>query len=101
HHLIAERRERFTHDFLVRERAVDLRRVEEGNPALDGTANEGDRLPAVGGRAEAVAQAHAAQAEGGDLEGLPQGTHLHCHWASRDNVSFATPIAVTALGQPA
>jgi hypothetical protein len=45
---VAERRERLAHHLLVRERAVDLRGVEERHAALDGRADERHRLRPVG-----------------------------------------------------
>src|SRR5262249_27250162 len=67
-HLVTNGGEGFAHQFFVGERAVDLRGVEESHAALDGRADEGDRLLRIGGRAEAVAQSHTAEAEGRDLE---------------------------------
>ena len=46
HDLVAERRERLADQLLVGERAVDLGGVEEGDAALDGGADQRDRLPA-------------------------------------------------------
>ncbi len=46
HDLVAERRQRLADEFLVGERAVDLGGVEEGDAALDGRADQRDRLPA-------------------------------------------------------
>ena len=43
HDLVADGGERFAHQLLVRERTVDLGGVEEGDAALDGRADEGDR----------------------------------------------------------
>ena len=68
HHLAAERRERLAHQLLVGEGAVDFRRVEEGDAALDGRADQRDHLCLVGGRAVAEAHAHAAEPEGGDFQ---------------------------------
>ena len=44
HDLIAHRRERLTDELLVREGAVDLGGVEEGDAALTGVADQLDRL---------------------------------------------------------
>ena len=68
HHLVAERGERLADELLVRERAVDLGRVEEGDAALDGRPDEGDHLLLVGSRAVAVAHAHAAEPDGRDFQ---------------------------------
>ena len=42
HHLVAERSERFAHEFFVGERAVDFGGVEERDAAFDGRADQGD-----------------------------------------------------------
>ena len=49
HDLVADRRERLADELLVRERAVDLRGVEERDAALDRRADERDHLAAVAG----------------------------------------------------
>jgi hypothetical protein len=61
-----ERLQRLAHQFLVRERAVDLGGVEEGDAALYGHPDERDHLGAVRGRTPMVVEAHAAQADGRD-----------------------------------
>ena len=68
HHLVAEGRERLAHQLLVRERAVDLGGVEEGDAALDGRPDQRDHLLLVGRRAVAEAQAHAAEPDGRDFQ---------------------------------
>ena len=68
HHLPAEGGQRFAHQLLVRERAVDLGGVEEGDAALDGRPDQRDHLLLVRGRAVAEAHAHAAEPEGRDLQ---------------------------------
>jgi len=50
-------------DLFVVERPVDLRGVEEGDPALDGRADQGDRVLALRDRREALAHAHATEPE--------------------------------------
>jgi hypothetical protein len=60
---LAKRRERFANHFFVRERAVDLRGVEEGHAAFDGAAKQRDGIASVRRRTEAEAEAHAAQTE--------------------------------------
>ena len=67
-HLVAKRRQRLADHLLVDERAVGFGGVEEGDAAFEGGADQGDRLMAIGGRAEAEAEAHAAKADGRDLE---------------------------------
>ncbi len=66
-HLVAHGGEGFPDEFLVGERAVDLGGVEEGDALVDGGADERDAVGVGGRRAVAVAQAHAAQPEGGHL----------------------------------
>ena len=63
HDLSAERRECLAEELLVPERAVRLRGVEECDAALDGGADERDRLLPVGGRTVSEAQPHAAEAK--------------------------------------
>ena len=77
-HLSPEGREGFAHEFFVRERAVDLGGVEEGDAALDGRPKQLDHLLPVLGRTVAEAHPHAAQAEGRNLQAaFPQFTLLH------------------------
>ncbi len=61
--VFAERSEGFANDFFIDVRAIDLGRVEEGNAAFHGSADELDSFGLFRRRAEAEAQAHAAQAE--------------------------------------
>ena len=68
HHLVAQRRKRLADQLLVGERAVDLGGVEEGDAALDGGAEQRDHLRPVARLAVGEAQAHAAEADGRDLE---------------------------------
>ena len=70
HHLVADRLQRLADQLLVGERAIDLGGVEEGHAALESGADQADRVLRVGGRAVAVAQAHAAEAEGRDFQPL-------------------------------
>ena len=63
HHLSLERLQRFAHQFLVRERTVHFRGVEEGDAALDRLVQKVDHLLFVGWRV-AKAHSHAAQARG-------------------------------------
>ncbi|MNY72386.1 hypothetical protein D3C86_2109320 [compost metagenome] len=44
HHLIAEGGQGFTHQFLVRVRAVDLGRIEEGDATIHGRPNQRDHF---------------------------------------------------------
>ena len=77
HDLVADRRERLADQLLVRERAVGLGGVEEGDAALDGGADQRDHLLPVRRRAVGEAHAHAAEAEGRDLEALSECALLH------------------------
>ncbi len=67
-HLVAHRLQRFADQPLVGERAIDLGGVEEGDATLGRGADQLQALPRFDRRAEAKAEAHAAEAEGGDLE---------------------------------
>ncbi len=60
HHRVADRAERFADHLLVGEGPVDLRRVEEGHPALHGGADQGDTLVLGQFGRVAEADAHAA-----------------------------------------
>src|SRR5262249_2339996 len=66
--LVASALEGTTEELLVGERAVHVRGVEQGHAELDGAVKGGDGLGLVA-RAVELAHAHAAEAEGGDLEG--------------------------------
>src|SRR6185369_4145662 len=66
--LALERLERLADDGLVGEGPVDLRGVEEGYTSLRRGADEGDGLRAIDGGAEAEAESHTAEPEGGDVE---------------------------------
>ena len=94
HHLLAERGERFAHELLVRERAVDLGGVEERDAALDGRAEQGDHLLLVRRRAVAKAHAHAAEADGRDFQvALSEFALLHGSLpvADADKLASAAP----------
>src|SRR5918995_639541 len=73
-HLVAPVHDSFAHQFLVGERAVHVRRVEEGNAELYGALDRGYRLLFVP-RAVELAHPHAPE---------PQ---------SRDHESFATQVS--------
>ena len=75
--LVAYRRERLTDDLLVDERAVHLSGVEEGYAAVDGGADERDALLPGGHGQVALAQAHAAVADGRDLQPLTERSRVH------------------------
>src|SRR5262249_33242420 len=70
--------EGLTHQFLVRERAVDLGGVEEGDPEIDGRPDDLDPLLRLEGRAVARTEPHAAKAQGRHLKvALPEFALLH------------------------
>lgn len=69
--------ERLADELLVREGAVDLGRVEERDAQVEGGADEREHVLLVGGGAEAVAHAHATEAEGRDGEALAECACLH------------------------
>src|SRR5271166_3284176 len=68
HDLPFEGGERFAHEFLVVEGAIDFGGIEEGDAAFDGSMDERNHLLLVCGRTVGESHAHAAEAEGGDLE---------------------------------
>src|SRR5437763_1344288 len=49
---------------VVAVRSIHLRRVEEGDAAIDRRSNERDHLPLVCSRAVAIAHSHAPEADG-------------------------------------
>ncbi len=76
HHLIAKGLQRLA-DHLLVGRAVDLRGVEEGDPAFDSRTYQGDPGGLVDGRTVAVAEAHAAQAQRRDLQARSKRAPFH------------------------
>src|SRR5215471_10143581 len=71
--LVAQGGERLADEFLVDIRAVDLGGVEERDTQVDRGSQQADHLAAVARvGAEALAHAHAAEPESGNLE--PAGT---------------------------
>jgi hypothetical protein len=75
---VAHRFERLADEFLVDVGAIDLGGVEEGDAALDGTAQDTDHLVAVARvRAVALAHPHAAETESGHLQSLAERSGLH------------------------
>ncbi len=45
--LLADRSERLADEFLIGERTVRFRCVEEGDSAVDGTAQQSDHVPSI------------------------------------------------------
>jgi hypothetical protein len=68
HDLVAHRFQRFPDHAFVDEGPVGFCRVEEGDPAFEGGADEFDRVGGIDRGPIAVAQTHAAEPEGGDLQ---------------------------------
>ena len=80
---LAQRRERLADQLLVGERAVDLRGVEEGDAAFDRGADSLIISPRVRRRSVGVAHAHAAEADGRDLQtAIADFALLHCQLRS-------------------
>jgi len=67
HHLVAHRRQRFANHLFV-QGPIGLGRVEKGDALRGGIADQLHACAAANPGAIAKAQAHAAQAEGGDLQ---------------------------------
>jgi hypothetical protein len=65
--LLADRSQGLADKLFVRERAVHLGGVEEGDAEVDGGANEGDAVLLADGRTVRVAKPHAAQSDRGYL----------------------------------
>src|SRR5262249_41648283 len=85
--------ERLADALLVVERAVDLRRVGKRDAALDGAADQREPLLPRRDRGEALAHAHAAEANRGDLEALSECACVHATEGSR------RPPRVTGTGR--
>ena len=65
--LFAPARDRLADEALVRERAVHVGRVQEGDAQIEGAMDRGDCPGLVGGPVE-LGHAHTAEAEGGDCK---------------------------------
>src|SRR5271165_2228891 len=79
HHLGTERLKRLAEQLLIGERSIGFGRVEEGDAALEGGADEPDGRLLFGCRAVAVAQPHAAETEGGDFQSaFAECALFHC-----------------------
>ena len=68
HHLATEGRQAFAHQLFVRERAVDLGRVEKGDATFDGGMEQRDHLLLIGRRAVGHAHPHAPEPERRDFQ---------------------------------
>jgi hypothetical protein len=68
HHFVADRRKRFTDEFLVDEGAIRLRRVKQGNATVMSGTDQLDHFALVGRRPIGRAHAHAAEAKSRDFE---------------------------------
>jgi hypothetical protein len=79
HDVVADGSQRLPEELLVREGTVGLGGVEECDAALDRAAEQRDHFLSVSGGALAAGHAHAAEAEGRDLQAvLPERALLHC-----------------------
>jgi hypothetical protein len=87
-------------EFLVGERTVHLGGVEEGDAAVDGGADQGDAVLAGDGRAVAVAEAHAAEPDRGDLQAAGSKVALD-HGFSLSVVSLSLPVVSRRGGRRA
>ena len=64
-------RDRASDELLVRVGAVDLGRVDQGDPEVEGAVDRADRLSVVDARSRVVGRhAHAAEAEPRDLQAV-------------------------------
>ena len=63
HHPVSQRGKRFTDQFLICERAVDLRRIEEGDAAFHGCPEKRNHLLPVFGRTIRKTHPHAAESQ--------------------------------------
>ena len=68
HHVAAERSQGFTDEFLVPERAVVLRGIEECDATLDGRTDDRNHLLPVRLLSVGIGHAHASKPDGRDLE---------------------------------
>src|SRR5437868_6227583 len=64
HDLVADRRERLAYDFLIRERSIDFRGVEERHATLVRGADQGYGVFLIEGGSIAEIEAHTAEAQG-------------------------------------
>ena len=103
HHLSAERRQRFAHELLVGEWAVDFGGVEEGDAALDGRADQRDSCLLFDRRTVAKAQPHAAEADGRDFQLLFPSLRFCMSFSSQNctvSVGQAPVLLVADLFHP-
>jgi hypothetical protein len=68
HHLPTERRERFSHEFFVCERAVDFGGIKERHAAFDRFTYQSNHFVFVTGRAVGIAHSHATEPDGRDFQ---------------------------------
>src|SRR4051812_26894227 len=89
-HLVAAPGDRAADQLLVLERAVDVRRVEQRHPELDGAVDRGDRFRLVGVPVE-LRHAHATESLDRDLETLAAEWHAshRARWYSGANAPLA------------
>ena len=78
HDLLADGRKSFAQKLFVLVRAIGLGSVKERDATLEGRPDQCDRLLLVGSGAVAIAQSHAAEADGRDLQATaPQRALSH------------------------
>jgi len=68
HDLVADRRQRLAHDFFVRVRSIDFRRVEERHATLMRGTDQGYGILPVESGSITEIEPHAAEAEGRDFK---------------------------------
>src|SRR5580704_6644421 len=68
HHLVAKRLKRFAEQFLIGPLRIGFRRVEEGDATVESGTDELNGWLLFGRRPIAIAEAHAAKADGRDFE---------------------------------
>ena len=99
--LITDGGERVAHQLLVRERAVDLRGVEERHPEVHRVPDQGNRLVPGHGGAAVIAQAHAAEPERGHLQPAgPQRPVLQCLIHARHRTTIQREGKLQKLPKP-
>src|SRR6266581_4131730 len=96
-HFPTERSESFAHEFLVRERTIDLCRIEECYAAFDGCPEKSDHLLLVCGWTIGKAHSHAAEPDGRNFQAaFSQLALLHCF--SLEAPSQAHLSAISSVG---
>ena len=102
HHLVANRGQRFAHQFFIGERTVHFGGVEERYAAFDSRTNQRDHLFLVRGRTKTEAHSHAAESDGRHFQTFSKFALLHYfslwnHFCYPRLVSIAMIIAIPLL----